>query len=130
MRVCAAAALCAAAGCGSKTRVEAPRYNDSAERLATLDIQVRMEDDSQIVAMTNTTAQEFGRSRLWLNGWFSREIEGLEVGESLRLPVRSFRNEFGEPMRAGGFFSTKAPDPLVLAELQTDAGLHRLIVVD
>lgn len=85
------------------------------------------------VEMTNTTARGFGPSRIWLNQWYSAPIDGLDVGDSIRLPLTSFRDEFGTPFRGGGFFAAEAPDRLVKAELElnpaTGAALVPLIVV-
>ncbi len=72
-------------------------------------------------------------SVLWFNMWFSRPIDGLAPGETLRFHLREFTDEHGQAFRAGGFFATREPERLVLAELETDEGrgpvLLRLIVV-
>lgn len=123
----AAAAL---AGCASdNTRIDAgPVYPTRLLPAAeTLDIQVFR--DGQHIELTNTTARSFGPSWLWLNGRFGLQIEGLAIGQTLRLPLRSFRDEFGEPFRAGGFFATEKPERLVLAEIQTGDTLAGLVVV-
>ena len=110
---------------------EEPRYPDYLERGRTLDIQVARKVTR--IELTNTTAQTFGPSRLWINMWFSHEIEGLEPGQTLRFNLYNFKDQHGESFRAGGFFATREPERLVLAELETDEGngptLLRLIVV-
>ena len=45
-------------------------------------------------------------------------IDGLAVGQTLRLPLGTFRNEFSEAFRGGGFFAPERPERLVLAELE------------
>ena len=83
----------------------------------TLDIQVIKHDTT--LEFTNTTARTFGPATLWLNSYFSRPIDGLAVGQTLTLPLSSFRNEHSEKFRGGGLFAAEAPEKLVLAELET-----------
>jgi len=93
----------------------------------TLDIQVvRGETD---LTLTNTTARSFGRSRLWVNRWYSREIEKLDVGQSLELDLSSFRDIYGEAFRAGGFFATRKPDRVELVQLETADTMLGLVAV-
>lgn len=98
----------------------------------TLDIQVFR--SSKRLELTNTTATAFGPSTIWLNKWYSYPIDGLAVGQSLDIPLTSFRDENSEAFRGGGFFATERPEDLVLAELETAKGgervLYRLIVID
>jgi hypothetical protein len=97
-----------------------------------LDIQVFKGDTT--LKLTNTTATNFGPSTIWLNSYFSRPIDGLAVGETIKLGLSGFRNEHSEAFRSGGFFASEFPERVVLAELETmeQAGkpiLLRLIVV-
>lgn len=78
--------------------------------------------------ITNTTARSFGPGLVWLNERYSRPIDGLAIGESLDLPLRGFVDEFGDPFRAGGFFATREPDPVVLAQLESDGVLYGLLL--
>ena len=79
--------------------------------------------------MTNTSARAFGPSTLWINASHSREIDGFAIGESLTLDLRSFVDEYGNTFRAGGFFATRRPHDLVLAEIETgDSERFGLIV--
>lgn len=93
-------------------------YPASPPRAKTLDIQVFRE--THYLELTNTTARAFGPSTIWLNSRYSRPIDGLAVGQTLRLRLTDFRDENYEAFRAGGFFAVDAPEPLVLAELETD----------
>lgn len=81
------------------------------------------------ITLTNTSAQEFPACTMWINRQFSRPIEPLGIGQSITLPLASFRNEYAEPFRAGGFFATEKPDEVVQAQLETESGLVGLIVV-
>lgn len=82
-----------------------------------LDIQVFLE--TKHVSFTNTTGRAFGPSTVWLNGRFSRPIDGLAVGESVRLPLREFRDSFQDDFKGGGFFALQTPERLVLAQIET-----------
>lgn len=97
-----------------------PVYPEDKPQDAVLDIQV-VRDETQ-VTMTNTTATAFGPSRLWLNRWYSREIDGLDVGQTIELSLAEFKDRYGEPFRAGGFFATRRPDRLAQMQLQTQDG--------
>lgn len=83
-----------------------------------LDIQV-IRNPETVISLTNTTSRTFGPSTIWINGRYSRPILGLAPGETLRLNLYEFRDEFGEKFRAGGFFATKLPDEVVHAQLET-----------
>ncbi len=106
-------------GCSSTpTTVEHARiFPRDVVRGPTLDIQVFRR--SQQIEFTNSTAHSYGASTVWLNGRFSLPIDGLAVGQTLTLDLRSFRDQYSEAFRAGGFFATEKPDRLVLAQLET-----------
>ncbi|MEM1330559.1 MAG: hypothetical protein AAGG07_08365 [Planctomycetota bacterium] len=91
-----------------------------------LDIHVYLSDTH--VELTNTTAREFGPGTLWLNQRYGRDIEGLGVGQTLKLKLVSFRDEFGEIFRPGGFFAIDRPERLVLAQLETPDPLGEPVV--
>jgi hypothetical protein len=96
-------------------------------REETLDIQVFRR--TQTIELTNTTARRFGPGTLWLNARFARAIDGLDVGQTLVLPLAGFRDEFSDSFRSGGFFATEKPYRLVLAELETEGRMRGLVVV-
>jgi hypothetical protein len=102
-------------------------YPDSKPQLRTLDIQVVRSPTA--ITITNTTARAFGRSRLWLNRWYSREIGELGVGQTIELPLKSFRDQYGESFRSGGFFATRKPQRVQQVQLETDDGLVGLVAV-
>ena len=72
--------------------------------------------------MTNTTATGFGPGTVWINRRYARDIDGLAAGQTLDLNLNEFVDEFAAPFKAGGFFATKQPDPVVLVELETGVG--------
>ena len=100
---------------------------------STLDVQVQKSETH--IELTNTTARPFGFGTLWINQRYSRPITGFEIGETLRIPLREFRDEFHDPFPAGGFFATGPADNLVQAQLEYvepelgETKLYGLIVV-
>lgn len=99
----------------------------------TLDIQVIRGPETRLT-MTNTTARSFGPSTMWINGRFSRPIEGFAAGQTLTLDLYDFRDQYGETFRAGGFFATKAPDKVMHAQLETlvdgESRMIGLVMID
>jgi hypothetical protein len=133
-RMALGVALAILAGCASgPTAVEYARpYPKDTPREQPLDIQVFR--STRAIELTNTTAHAFGPSTLWLNTRYSRPIEGLAVGQTLRMPLSEFRDRFSDAFRGGGFFAAYKPERLVVAELETaprgqEPVLYRLIVV-
>lgn len=116
--VLAAALAMSTAGCRSGSDVEASGavYPDAARQSRVLDVQV-VRNETQIT-MTNTTARGFGPSRVWVNAWYSREIDGFAVGQTLTLNLHDFKDRYGTPFRAGGFWATRRPERLVLAQIE------------
>jgi len=120
--------------CSSSSRTDAGDarpYPFEAERRGVVDIHVFREGTR--IKMTNSTSRSFGPSTLWVNQRFSRPIEGLGSGETLTLNLYDFRDQYQDPFRAGGFFATRDPDPVVLVELQPGDGdegaLYGFVVV-
>lgn len=70
--------------------------------------------------MTNTTADSYGPSTVWLNQWYAAEIDELPIGGSVALRLSRFEDEFGDSFRGGGFFAAQSPDIIVKAELETE----------
>lgn len=113
------------AGCRTEYVVDAglPAYDERFAAVAqgeVLDVQVFR--DRTKLRMTNTTGRDLPGGLLWLNARFSREVEALPAGETLEVPLREFRDGFGERFRAGGFWATREPDPVVLAQWEPTEG--------
>jgi hypothetical protein len=105
-------------GCASVRPIsEGDAYPAAAPTGQTLDIQVFREGTQ--IRFTNTTARAFAPSRMWINRWYSRRLEELAPGESVRLPLAEFRDQYGEAFRAGGFFAIQRSDKVAVAELHT-----------
>ncbi|MEM9064567.1 MAG: hypothetical protein AAGB51_03660 [Planctomycetota bacterium] len=108
------------AGCSLSDRSDADYrpYPYELAQAETLDIQVFLNPTT--IEFTNTTARAFGASRVWLNQRYSREINGLDVGETKVLSLGEFRDRFGDEFPGSGFFATERPERLVLAQLETE----------
>jgi hypothetical protein len=94
-------------------------YPTNVTRAPSLNIQVFRQTTR--IELTNTTAKPFGKSTVWLNGRFYHDIPGLAVGEHIVLKLTDFKDRFGDPFRAGGFFAVETPDIIGLAEIETPA---------
>ena len=81
---------------------------------------IQLVRSARSVRMTNTTANSFGPSTIWLNQWYSARIDGLPIGDSVRIRLSRFTDEFGDAFRGGGFFAAESPDLIVKAELETE----------
>ena len=102
----------------------ARRYPKDAVQGEVLNIQVVRHNTE--IEFTNTTARSFGSCTLWLNSRFSRPLDGVKIGQTLRLPLKEFRNEFSDSFRSGGFWATDLPDRLVRAGISHLVGrTHR-----
>ncbi len=82
-----------------------------------------------MVSFTNTSARSFEASTMWINGSYSRPVDPIGIGESVTLDLRTFVDEFGNAFRAGGFFATRTPHDLVLAEIEEQDGSRFGLVV-
>src|SRR5690606_21925713 len=98
-------------GCSTGQRVQSldgfRSYPAEKTQAEVLDIQL-VRDGAQ-VSLTNTTARDFGETTIWLNQEFSYVIDGIAVGQTIRLDLSKFRNHYGAYFRAGGFFATERP---------------------
>lgn len=130
--VVAAVALAAGVlgGCQQTAKVNyagARQYPEG--RLQTRAVDVQVFRNGTRVELTNTSAETIGGGVMWLNRFYSAEMPELAPGESVTMPLSSFRNEFGERFRAGGFFASRDPDFVVLAQVERGEELVGLVVV-
>ncbi|USN98721.1 MAG: hypothetical protein H6810_11230 [Phycisphaeraceae bacterium] len=115
------------AGCHGSQKIDYARPEPTAiTEGPVLDIQVFR--NVTTIELTNTTARSFKDATIWLNQRFSMPVGDIDIGESLDLPLSRFVDEFGDTFRAGGFFATRDPDPVVLAQLETEGTLYGLVV--
>lgn len=79
-----------------------------------LDIQVIQKDTT--LELTNTTTQRLEGGTLWLNQRFARQVDALNPSEKREYDLDSFIDQFGDYFRPGGFWATRTPDRIVLAQ--------------
>lgn len=116
--VVAAMVLAPLCACTSVPPVDYARpYPKELPAGQTVDVQVFRR--SKTLDFTNTTATPIGPGTIWLNRRFSRPLtQPIGVGQSVALPLREFRDEFGDPFREGGFWASDIPDALVLCQVE------------
>lgn len=114
----ASSLLLSLSGCTSVPPVDYARpYPKELPAGPTLDVQVFRR--AHTLEFTNTTASPLGPGTIWLNRRFSRPLERpIGVGQSVAIPLGEFRDEFGDPFRAGGFWASDMPDALVLCQVE------------
>lgn len=120
-------ACAGAAGCAGPVDYARAYPADKAPGVP-LDVQVFRKADR--ISLTNTSPYGFGPSTLWVNGAYSRPIDGLRVGETIELSLHEFYNEYEQKFRAGGFFATELPWSLVVTELESEGALYAFVVVN
>lgn len=102
-------------------------YPYDAPILRTLDVQIFR--DGSHIELVNHTTQSLADFDLWLNERYVRHIGALPPGGSITLSLFEFLDEYKEPFRGGGIWSTELPEPIVKAEVQTADGLVGLISI-
>lgn len=126
-----AAAMVIGAGlgaCRSTPQVNYARvYPAALEKGPSLDIQVVRGETT--LTLTNTTSRVFGPCTLWINAYYSKPLDGLAVGQTVKMGLSELRNEHSESFRGGGFFATHKPERMVLAQLEHDGTMYGLVVV-
>ncbi len=115
-------------GCGGPSRIDVARHFPLAlKQVETVNVQVLRKETE--ITLTNTSARALPATTMWINRQYSRPIDALDIGRSVTLPLGSFRNEFSEPFRAGGFFATERPDKIAQVQLESEGGLVGLVIV-
>jgi hypothetical protein len=94
----------------------AREFPPGARQSEVLDIHVLRREGK--LFMTNTSGREFPACTMWLNGRFSKPIEAIGVGQTVEYTLTDFVDEYSERFRAGGFWATEAPEPVVLVQLE------------
>ncbi len=113
---------------GRLTEGTQPRpYPYDAEILSTLDVQIFR--DGSHIELVNHSTQSLSDFDLWLNERYVRHVDDLSPGGSVKLSLYEFLDEYSEPFRGGGIWSTQLPEPIVKAEVQTPNGLVGLISI-
>lgn len=124
----ALSALLLAAACAHKQRniVNGPVY-PTAPQASVVDIHVLR--DGTTARLTNTTATTFTDARLWANQWYSHPLRSFKPGETITVQLAEFKDRYGNPFRAGGFFAPDNPEKLVLMQIEQGDKLTGLVVI-
>ena len=83
-------------------------------------VPIQVHRNEEFLEIVNSTAVDYERAILWINQRFSKELQPLLAGSTLRVDLWSLRDVFGEQFNAGGIWRTDEPTPVVIAELQTN----------
>lgn len=119
-------------GCAPRTNdpaLAARQYPFELHRAEVIDAQVfRRGTEIEIV---NSTPHSYAGFDVWINQRYVRHVQSLPAGESIRLSLWDFRDEYGDRFNAGGFFRTHPPTPVRLVQFQTasDEPLVGLIAI-
>jgi hypothetical protein len=109
-------ALCA---CSPKTYVPelaTGAYPSNLHTTDVADIQVfRRGTELEIV---NSTAHSHANFDLWVNQRYVKRVELLPAGETIRVSLWDFFDEYGQRFYAGGLFRTYPATPVRLVEIQ------------
>ncbi len=127
LAVTACVLLCGVASCSGPAKVDYARPYPAKAQSESIGVQLRR--DETAVTVTNTSARSFPESTLWLNAQYARPLPALGVGETVSFDLATFRNEYSESFRAGGFFATERPDTIVLAQIELESEFVGLVVV-
>jgi hypothetical protein len=114
---CAALLLLGACSTARVQSLDGRAYPGSVVQERVLDVQLIQRP--QAVSLTNTTPRTLGPGWLWINGWYSAALPAVGIGERIEIPMRDFRNEFGESPRSGGFWAGRDATRVVHAQIET-----------
>ncbi len=107
-------------GCASPYGEPTRPFPQQAEQTRIADVQVFR--DGAELTLVSASAESFRNVDLWLNQRFLHHVETLPAGGRLTLNLFDFRDAAGERFRGGGFFAAKEPDPVVMAQFETEDG--------
>ena len=112
------------AGCGLPTALTAGPESTYARpfppdllQYEQLDVQARRKGHE--LTITNSTAERFEASTIWVNQRFSHPLQSLDMGQRVTLDLRQFVDEYSEHFRGGGFFATERPADAMLIQIET-----------
>ena len=109
-------ALMSIPACGPATSSYARPFPTTLQQTSTIDVQAqRFETQLRI---TNTSPRALGAGTVWVNSQWAYPLDGLEIGETVSLPLGRFLNEYSERFRSGGFFASERPDTLMLVQFE------------
>lgn len=81
---------------------------------------IQVFSDGTTLEIVNASGRSFRDFDVWVNQRYSRFVERLDAGKTIRLPVDTFWDHLGEGPQTGGFFASAAPTPIALVQIQVD----------
>lgn len=109
--------------CQPKTYVAdlATRPYPSAQHTTdVIDVQCFRRDTE--LELVNATANSYRDFDLWINQRYVHHVDALPAGETIRVSLWDFFDEWGQRFYAGGFFRSYPPQPVRMVEVQTGEG--------
>lgn len=77
--------------------------------------------DRDELVIVNATSRSFTDIKLWVNQRYMHQLDRFGAGETVRLPITTFFDAWGETPIPGGFLRTDRPTRILLVQIQTDA---------
>ena len=94
------------------------RSSARAERRACSSSSPAVFREGSDIELVNATADSYFDFQLWVNQRYTRHVDALPAGETIRLSLWDFFDELGENFSAGGFWRTEEPTAVRLVEIQ------------
>ena len=82
-------------------------------------VSIQVHRSEEFLEIVNSTAVDYDSATLWINQRFSKQLQPMPAGSTLRVDLWTLRDAYGEQFNAGGIWRTDEPTPVVIAELQT-----------
>jgi len=70
--------------------------------------------------IVNSTAHSYSEFDLWVNQRYVHHIGSLGAGQTVRVSLWDFKDEFGDRFYAGGFFRVREAQVVRLVQIQQD----------
>lgn len=74
--------------------------------------------DGTTLEIVNSTPHSYQNFDLWVNQRYVAHVDQMAAGQTIRLSLWDFRDEFGDGFNAGGFFRTRPATPVRMVEIQ------------
>jgi hypothetical protein len=114
-------------GCVAGFDADAQAYPEDKPFQGVVDVQVFR--NANWIEFTNTSARRYTQGRIWANASYSRPFRGLRIGQTLRLNLNEFVDDYNRQFRGGGFFSAVKPSALVRVDIEDETGVYGLVIV-
>ncbi len=119
-----ALALCVAAAGGCRGKLVDPARATRAYPMALGQgsvVQIQAIPAATDISIVNATAVSYANFDLWLNQRYVCHVDALGAGQTIRVPIIGFYDQWGEKPYPGGLLQTFDPTPIVLLQIETAA---------